>query len=60
MKRKKPKNPEGKKLYEGEWYKLVRIDREKGVVVLRGNGEPLTEFEVPITYWGIKSAGRRG
>lgn len=56
---KTPKNPRGKRHYNGEWYKEVRIDREKGVVVLRDNKEPFAEFDVPISYWGIKSAGLR-
>jgi hypothetical protein len=60
MKRKTLKNPKGKRRYKGEWYKEVRIDRERGVVVLQDNKEPFAEFDIPITYWSIKSAGSRG
>lgn len=59
MKRKTTKNTKGKRLYNGEWYQEVRIDHEKGVVVLRDNKEPFGEFDVSITYWTIKSAGSR-
>ena len=59
-KRKTPRNPKGKRFYEGDWYKEVRVDPEKGVIVLRDNKHPFAEFEVPITYWAIKSVGTRG
>jgi hypothetical protein len=59
-KKKKPKNPKGKRHYNGEWYKEERIDRDKGVVVLRDNKEPDGEIEVPITHWKPTSSGSRG